>query len=113
MKPINEKSFVMSDDIDWETTDNGVQRKVLSYDDELMLVHVRFERGAIGRPHSHFHRQVSYIESGSFEVIIDDDNIVLRKGDSFIVKPNVNHSVIALEKGSIIDIFTPAREEFI
>jgi quercetin dioxygenase-like cupin family protein len=77
-----------------------------------MLVHVRFEKGGIGKLHHHFHRQVSFIESGSFEVSINNNKKILRQGDSYIVSPNEIHSVIALESGAIIDVFTPAREEF-
>jgi quercetin dioxygenase-like cupin family protein len=112
MKPSNNDSFFVSADTTWESIDKGVQRKVLSYNDELMLVHVRFEKGGIGKLHHHFHRQVSFIESGSFEVSINNNKKILRQGDSYIVSPNEIHSVIALESGAIIDVFTPAREEF-
>lgn len=77
-----------------------------------MLVLVRFEKGAVGTPHHHIHRQVSYVESGSFEVTIDGNTKVLRQGDSFYVAPDLEHGVVALEDGSLLDIFTPAREEF-
>lgn len=113
MKTINNGSFVVSEDITWKTIDKGVQRKVLSYNEELMLVHVHFEKGGVGKLHHHPHRQVSYIESGSFEVSINNKKKTLRQGDSYIVEPDEIHGVVALEQGAIIDIFTPAREEFI
>lgn len=113
MKASNNGPFVVSADMTWKTIDKGVQRKVLSYNSELMLVHVRFEKGGIGKLHHHIHRQVSFIESGSFEVSINNNKKVLKKGDSYIVEPDEVHGVIALEDGAIIDIFTPAREEFI
>ncbi|TAM94359.1 MAG: cupin domain-containing protein [Chitinophagaceae bacterium] len=109
----NNGSFFVSADAEWKTIDKGVQRKVLSYNKNLMLVHVRFEKGGIGKLHHHFHRQVSFIESGSFEVSIHDVRKVLKRGDTYIVEPEEVHGVVALEEGAIIDIFTPAREEFI
>ena len=39
----------------------------MSYDDRVMLVKVDFETGAIGSLHKHYHTQISYVESGSFE----------------------------------------------
>lgn len=113
MNTINNGSFVASEDIAWKTIDEGVQRKILSYNKELMLVHVQFEKGGVGKLHHHPHRQISYIGSGSFEVSINNVKKVLKKGDSYIVEPDEVHGVVALEQGAIIDIFTPAREEFI
>ena len=78
-----------------------------------MLVCVRFEKGAAGTLHHHVHRQVSYVESGRFEVTIDGNKKVLEKGDCFFVTPDQLHSVVALKKGSLIDIFTPARKDFL
>ncbi|MBX6360737.1 MAG: cupin domain-containing protein [Acidobacterium ailaaui] len=109
----NNGSFCVSEDVNWTTMDKGIQRKVLSYNKYLMLVHVRFEKGAVGKLHHHYHRQVSFIEEGVFEVTINNITKVLKKGDSYIVEPEEVHGVVALENGAIIDIFTPAREEFI
>ena len=110
---IKEKPFINSGEIEWEVLDGGVERQILGYDDEVMMVHVRFEKGAIGSLHHHVHRQVSFVESGRFEVIIDGDKKILEKGDSFFVAPNLVHGVVALEAGSLIDVFTPARQDFI
>lgn len=114
MKSKNEvKSFINSGNIEWETVANGVERKILGYDDQVMMVHIRFEKGAIGTLHHHFHRQVSYVESGRFEVTIDGEKSILVQGDCFFIAPHLVHGVVALEKGSLVDVFTPARMDFI
>lgn len=113
MKPIGEKSFINSENIEWETVDKGVERKILGYDDQVMMVCVRFEKGAIGSMHHHIHRQISYVESGSFEVSIDGKKSVLERGDCFFVAPDLVHGVVALEKGVLVDVFTPARMDFL
>jgi quercetin dioxygenase-like cupin family protein len=107
------KTFISSGNINWETVDNGIERKILGYDDQLMMVHIRFEKGAVGSLHHHFHRQVSYVESGRFEVTIDGEKNVLVQGDCFFVAPDLVHGVVALEKGTLVDVFTPARMDFI
>jgi quercetin dioxygenase-like cupin family protein len=109
----DEKLFVVADEKLWVRADPGVRRMVLGYDATLMLVRVEFEKGAEGYMHSHHHRQVTYIVSGAFEVRIDDDKRVLNSGDSFVVPPDVSHGVIALEAGTVVDAFTPARQDFI
>ncbi len=107
------QSFLISKDIEWETVVDGIERKILGFDDHLMMVCVRFVKDAVGALHHHEHRQVSYIQSGTFEVTIDGNKTILQQGDSFLVLPNLVHGVIALEAGSLIDIFTPAREDFL
>jgi quercetin dioxygenase-like cupin family protein len=91
----------------------GITRQVLGHDEELMLVRVTFEQGAVGYVHTHPHRQVSYVERGVFEVTLGGETNVLRAGDCFFVPPNVPHGVVAKEAGSLLDTFTPARVDFL
>jgi quercetin dioxygenase-like cupin family protein len=113
IESIKENPFIVSGEIDWEVLGGGVERKVLGYDDEIMMVHFRFEKGAVGSLHHHVHRQVAYVESGRFEVTIDGEKKILEKGDSYFVAPNLVHGVVALEAGALIDVFTPARQDFV
>jgi quercetin dioxygenase-like cupin family protein len=87
--------------------------KILGFDDQLMMVYVRFQKDAVGSLHHHPHRQVSYVESGRFEVTIYAEKKILEQGDCFFVAPDVVHGVIALEDGVLVDVFTPAREDFL
>ena len=107
------KPFISSSEILWESVDKGVERKILGYDDNLMMVCVRFEKGAIGTLHHHVHRQISYVEAGRFEVSIDGAKKILEQGDCLFVAPNLVHGVVALEQGLLVDIFTPARQDFL
>jgi quercetin dioxygenase-like cupin family protein len=107
------KFFVPANEVSWEIAGNGVHRKVLGYDPDLMMVQVEFVRGAIGTAHSHPHRQVTYIERGNFEITIGSETRQLSAGDSFFVPPNIPHGVIALSDGRLLDVFTPSRQEFL
>ena len=91
----------------------GVQRQILSYGPDLMLVRVKFETGAIGAVHNHPHRQATYVAEGSFEVSVGDDRQTLKQGDTFFAAADVPHGVKALEPGMLIDCFTPARADFL
>ena len=64
------KRFAISKDISWALMDKGVERKILCYNQELMMTNVRFEKGGIRKLHHHPHRQGSFIESRTFEVQI-------------------------------------------
>jgi quercetin dioxygenase-like cupin family protein len=107
-------TFVLTSTTTWDdTNDAGVRRQVLGRGPDLMMVRVEFERGAVGALHHHPHRQVSYVASGQFEVTVDDERTVLGPGDCFFVRADRVHGVVALEAGTLIDVFTPEREEFV
>ncbi|MCB0442440.1 MAG: cupin domain-containing protein [Flavobacterium sp.] len=78
-----------------------------------MMVNVKFKKGGIGEMHHHIHSQVTHIAEGKFEVTINNETKLLQKGDSFFVAPNLEHGVICLEDGLLIDVFSPMREDFI
>ena len=105
--------FIEDKDISWEFPDQGIRRKVMAYNDQLMLVRVDFEQGAVGTLHKHYHSQISHVESGTFEVEIDGQKKVLHAGDAFNVPPDTVHGVVCLEAGVLIDVFNPSREDFI
>ena len=105
--------FVKPADSEWTPTEPGVKRRILTYNDQLMVVEVAFEKDAVGSLHRHPHVQASYVAEGSFEVTIAGEIEVLTKGQSFIVPSNAIHGVRALEPGMLVDTFTPMRAEFL
>lgn len=106
------EAFLLGDEIPWEVVGEGVKRKILGFDDTIMLVNVSFEKGGIGLPHEHYHAQVTYVVSGKFEMTIDGVTKILKAGDSFYVAPHVWHGAVCLEDGVFIDVFSPIREDF-
>ena len=105
--------FVENSEVEWEQVDIGLRRKVMAYDDRIMIVKVDFEKGAVGSLHKHHHSQVSHVESGVFEVEINGEKKILKAGDAFYAPPNVMHGAVCLEKGTLIDVFSPMREDFL
>ena len=67
----------------------------------------------MGAPHQHEHVQVSYVESGVFELTIANRTMRLSKGDGYFVPPNVEHGAVCIEPGVLIDVFHPMREDFL
>lgn len=94
--------------------ENGIRRRVLNRGGGLMLVEFRFDRRPQLPTHSHPHEQIGYILSGDFEVTCGDDTAQCGPGDSYYVPPSVEHGVRLLtERGTILDTFTPQREDFL
>jgi quercetin dioxygenase-like cupin family protein len=110
---ITSKTLISDQDIEWEIIDETCKRKIMAYDDNLMLVKVAFEKGGVGALHHHPHLQMSYVAEGAFEVSIGDDKKVLSSGDVFFVPSEEVHGVICLEKGLLVDVFNPVRKDFL
>ena len=91
----------------------GVTRKILSHAADMMAVEVGFETGAVGSVHTHPHTQISYVLEGVFEAEMDGKKTIIRTGDTYYVAPNAPHGVVCLEKGRLLDVFTPEREDFL
>ena len=105
--------FFQADHKEWENVDQGISRQFVGYDTQIMMVKVRFEAGAIGYEHQHFHAQTTYVASGKFRVTIGGEERELSEGDGFYIPPNVMHGAVCLEAGMFIDVFSPVREDFL
>lgn len=94
--------------------DPGVTRQVLADHPELMVVAFEFqEEGAEGKLHKHPHVQSTFVKSGRFEFIVDGVKNEIGPGDSFVIPSNVLHGCVCLEPGTLVDSFTPRREDFL
>lgn len=107
------KVFILENETTWEKVGNGIERQILGYDGQLMLVKVRFEKGAIGNMHEHFHSQSTMVVSGTFEFTVGDEKRIVKAGDGIYMGPDILHGCICLEEGILIDTFSPMREDFI
>lgn len=85
----------------------------MGYDGQVMMVKVRFEKGAVGTPHTHYHTQVSYVVNGLFEVSSNGETRTLGPGDGFYAEPDATHGGVCLEAGTLLDVFTPLRDDFL
>jgi quercetin dioxygenase-like cupin family protein len=105
--------FFQEERAEWEYVSDGITRQFIGFNTQLMMVKIKFEKGAIGALHNHFHSQVSYVAGGKFRVSVKGEYKVLKTGDGFYISPNINHGVECLEPGILIDVFSPVREDFL
>ena len=96
-----------------EVVGDGIKRQVFGYNDSIMMVRVQFEVGAVGDVHSHPHTQVSYVESGEFDVYVDGVEKRVGPGDSFFINPNLDHGAVCRKAGALLDVFSPIRQDFL
>ena len=105
--------FLLGEAVDIEVVDDKLSRQVLGYGPHIMMVKVWFKQGGVGELHRHPHAQTTYIESGEFEVSIGGKIETLRGGDAFYIPPNIEHGALCKKAGILIDVFSPAREDFL
>ena len=118
-------NIVYHNDAEPQDLGGGVSRRVLAYTPMLMIVEVSFEKGSTGALHSHPHCQNTYILSGRFRFTVGGtsstsgegntfpEDVEVASGDSMAFQANVPHSTICLEAGTLLDIFTHMREDFV
>lgn len=95
-------------------TDADVTRQVLADHPELMVVAFRFAaEGAEGKLHNHPHIQSTFVKSGRFMFSVDGNKTEVGPGDSFVIPTNAVHGCVCLEPGTLIDTFTPRRDDFL
>lgn len=105
--------FLLDKDVEEEVAGEGVTRKILGYDDTIMMVKAIFEEGSIGYVHAHPHAQVTYVESGAFDFTIGSETRRVVAGDSTYIPPGIDHGAVCLEAGVLLDVFSPVREDFL
>jgi len=102
-----------NEQVQWEQAEPGVQRRIFEPGEKVMMMEVRFEQGAEGYLHQHSHEQISYCLTGSFEYTIDGVTHILKAGETIVVPGDAVHGVKALEPSSLLDAFTPLREDLL
>ncbi len=108
-----DQRWIKNEEITLENVTNGLDRKILAYNKDLMIVENHFEVGAIGAMHSHPHTQITYVVSGKFCFNIDDEMKVVTAGDAMLKTDSVKHGCVCIEEGILLDVFTPMREDFV
>ncbi len=108
-------AFFLNDNIDFEIIEEGkVKRKIKAYDGKLMTVEVFFENGAEGYTHTHPHEQICYCLEGEFDFTVEKETKRIKAGDTIYIHPDLSHGCqLISEKGRLLDIFTPIREDFL
>jgi quercetin dioxygenase-like cupin family protein len=113
MEKTRSKTFVSGQEQPWLPAGEGQQRQIMGYDGQMMLVRVKFETGAVGATHHHYHTQCTYIVSGKFRFNVSGKDYVVEAGDGLYFEPDEVHGLTCLEAGILIDCFTPMREDFL
>jgi quercetin dioxygenase-like cupin family protein len=93
--------------------EQGLQRQVLAYNANLMLVRHQMQKGWQGTRHSHPHDQLVYVIKGCLRFTGGESSFEAAAGDSFVVPGGVEHQASAIEESEVLDVFNPYREDYV
>ena len=106
-------SVAVNEKVPAQLLDGGLERRILSYTADMMVVEITFPAGGVGAVHTHPHLQSSYVKSGEFEYTVGDEKVIVREGDSLTFAPDEPHGCVCIKAGVLVDVFSPAREDFL
>lgn len=89
----------------------GFRGKLL-HGDTMSLVFWEVEAGAEVPEHSHENEQIMHVMEGRFQFTLHGTSRVYKPGDIVLIPPHEPHSGKALTPCRLMDIFSPAREEY-
>ena len=70
------------------------------------------KKGAKVDLHKHHHEQIMHVVEGKFEFTLNNKTKVYENGDVVVIPSNIEHSGLALTDCKLMDVFSPAREEY-
>jgi quercetin dioxygenase-like cupin family protein len=95
-----------------EKVSDTISRQYI-YGSGSMIVKWYFKKGAVVSLHHHVNDQITWITKGSVKVKSQGKVFIVKAGEVIVIPPNVPHEFIALEDTIDVDVFSPARQDWI
>jgi quercetin dioxygenase-like cupin family protein len=73
---------------------------------------IEVKAGCTVPDHSHVHEQLSFVIEGRFQLTVNGEPQVLDAGLFAVIPSNARHSGLAITDCRLIDVFSPAREDY-
>lgn len=70
------------------------------------------EKDAEVPEHNHVHEQIMHVVEGDFEFTVGRKTDIYSPGDVVVIPSNVPHGGKAITACKLMDVFSPAREEY-
>ena len=91
----------------------GITFKSLAYGEKTHLTEFRLAKRCKIPLHSHPHEQTGYLAVGKMIFTIAGETFQAEAGDGWSIPGNIEHGVEVLEDCLVIEVFSPAREDYL
>ena len=89
----------------------GIRARVVNTGN-VSVAHVKLDSGAVLAEHAHPNEQIVNVMEGELELTVEGKPVLLTRGKTMVLPPNVPHSGLAKSDVMVIDVFHPVREDF-
>ncbi len=90
----------------------GIRRRTLLWADMTLFAEFNLDAGSKIPEHSHPEEQTGYMLSGRMTFHGPDGDFEAEPGDSWVFPGGVPHSVDVHEDAHVIEVFSPARKDY-
>jgi len=112
------ESFVDPRHVDWtsipvERIAEGIERQMI-WGERLMVCRLRFAPRVVTAVHAHPHEQITLVERGRVQFVVEGESRTATAGDVLVFPPHCAHGATMLDgEVVLVDIFSPVREDFL
>jgi len=91
----------------------GVYRKTLAYNSNLMLCYFILEKDAEIPVHDHEAHQIGYVLLGKIKFFTETrGEFIAKEGDSYVFDSWEKHGAKMLEYSEVVEVFNPTRDDY-
>jgi quercetin dioxygenase-like cupin family protein len=90
----------------------GIYRRTLAYNKDVMLCFFNLEKNAEIPLHNHESSQIGYVVKGKIKFIMEEREFIANTGDSYVFDSWEKHGATILEDSEVVEIFNPSREDY-
>ena len=105
------KNIIYLDDLPQQEIIPGFKGKFI-HSDSMTVSYWDIKKGSILPEHQHVHEQISQVIEGEFKLTINGNSKILKPGIAAVIPSNAIHSGEAITNCKVMDIFSPAREDY-
>lgn len=108
---MNKDIFREFADIEVKEMSPGFFSKLIHTDNNTINF-IDIKAGSDSPIHSHPHHQCAFVLKGQFEMTVGEETQILDTGKFVLIPSNVPHGGRAITDCTLLDIFSPGREDF-
>ena len=96
----------------WIDIAPGIKRRTITTGATMYQMRAELAAGSRLPEHHHPQEQIAHVIKGRMKLIVEGVPHELAAGDAFYLASNVPHGVETIEDTTVIDTFSPPREDY-
>lgn len=97
----------------WIQLAPGIKRRTIASGATMYQMLAELEAGSRMPEHSHPQEQIAHVIKGRMKLVVEGTPHELGPGEAFYLASNVPHGVETIEDTTVLDTFSPPRDEYL